>query len=129
MEGYECEVFSNYKAMKFKTKEIKPFPRENELIMLLNNRKRPKIHEMAEFLAGQLFDDWKKNETRPEAYMMDLSNRFNEFYEMDPDSRIVNHHKMFNIKQARGMSIQIDKMFNLQEKCKPIFYFEKKTNF
>jgi hypothetical protein len=129
MAGYKCEKFSNYKDMKFKTKEIKPFPRENELIMLLSNRKRPKIKEMGEFLAEQLFDSWMKDESSSEMYLKDLSKRFSQFYEMDQDSRIVNHHKMFNIKQARGMSIQIDRIFNLKDKGKLlVFNSESLTN-
>lgn len=51
MKNYKCEKFTTYKDMKFKTSEINTFKRENELILKMNNRKRPKIREMGEFLA------------------------------------------------------------------------------
>jgi site-specific recombinase len=96
---------------------LEEYPRENQLIFKLQQRKSSKIKQLAENVVSQLSPDWRDSvDSVAEAEDQFLRRELARYFKVSKDCRLIEDHTTFRVTADKKVALQVLAIRNLPKR-------------
>jgi hypothetical protein len=97
-----------YQSGEYNTCFLEEYPRENQLIFKLQQRKSSKIKQLAENVVSQLSPDWRESvEAGTQAEDLFLRRELARYFKVSKDCRLIEDHTVFRVTADKKVAVQV----------------------
>lgn len=105
-----------YQSGQYNTCFLEEYPRENQLIFKLQQRRTSKIKQLAENVVAQLNPDWKDSVDSQTSEEQFLRRELARYFKVSKDCRLIEDHTIFRVTADKKVAVQVQEIRGLPKR-------------